>query len=68
MSNEELLELDVDVLAPAALENVITKDNAVLDIINLLGHKHIRAQNVENQPVDQEFEQVLAGGQIALNE
>ncbi len=28
MSNEELLALDVDVLIPAALENVITKDNA----------------------------------------
>jgi len=28
ISNEEILELDVDVLFPAALENVITKDNA----------------------------------------
>lgn len=28
ISNEELLELDVDVLVPAALENVITKENA----------------------------------------
>jgi glutamate dehydrogenase (NAD(P)+) len=28
ISNEELLELDVDVLIPAALENVITKENA----------------------------------------
>jgi glutamate dehydrogenase (NAD(P)+) len=28
VSNEELLELDVDVLIPAALENVITADNA----------------------------------------
>ena len=28
ISNEELLELDVDVLAPAALENVLTGDNA----------------------------------------
>jgi glutamate dehydrogenase len=28
ISNEELLELDVDILVPAALENVITKDNA----------------------------------------
>ena len=27
-SNEELLELPVDILVPAALENVITKDNA----------------------------------------
>ena len=28
ISNEELLELDVDILIPAALENQITKDNA----------------------------------------
>jgi len=28
ISNEELLELDVDVLVPAALENVITEENA----------------------------------------
>lgn len=28
ISNEELLQLDVDVLVPAALENVLTKDNA----------------------------------------
>jgi len=28
ITNEELLELDVDVLYPAALENVITKENA----------------------------------------
>ncbi|MBT3538990.1 Glu/Leu/Phe/Val dehydrogenase [Candidatus Parcubacteria bacterium] len=28
ITNEEILELDVDILVPAALENVITKDNA----------------------------------------
>ena len=28
ISNEELLELDVDILIPAALENVLTEDNA----------------------------------------
>ncbi len=28
ISNEAILELDVDILVPAALENVITKDNA----------------------------------------
>lgn len=28
ISNEELLELEVDVLSPSALENVLTKDNA----------------------------------------
>ncbi len=36
ISNEELLQLDVDVLFPAALENVITEDNA----------EHIRADVV----------------------
>ena len=30
ITNEELLELDVDILIPAALENVITLDNASL--------------------------------------
>lgn len=30
ITNEELLELDVDVLVPAALENVITPENAAL--------------------------------------
>ena len=28
ITNEELLELDVDILVPAAIENVLTKDNA----------------------------------------
>jgi glutamate dehydrogenase/leucine dehydrogenase len=28
ISNDEILELDVDILVPAALENVITRDNA----------------------------------------
>ena len=28
ISNEEILEMDVDILVPAALENVITKENA----------------------------------------
>jgi glutamate dehydrogenase len=28
ISNDELLELDVDILVPAAMENVITKENA----------------------------------------
>ncbi len=28
LSNEELLELDVDILVPSAIENVITEDNA----------------------------------------
>ena len=28
ITNEELLELPVEILVPAAIENVITKDNA----------------------------------------
>lgn len=52
ISNEELLELDVDVLIPAALENVITKKNA----------KNIKAKIVfemANGPVTKEADQIL---------
>lgn len=52
ISNEELLELKVDVLAPAALENVITKDNA--DSINA---KYIL--EVANGPVTPEADKIL---------
>ncbi len=53
MSNEELLELDVDILIPAALENVITGENA----------GRIRARvilEMANGPVTPEAEEVLA--------
>jgi glutamate dehydrogenase (NADP+) len=36
ITNEELLELDVDILIPAALENQITKDNAARIIAPLI--------------------------------
>ena len=52
ISNEELLELDVDVLVPAAVENVITKDNA---------HK-IKAKYIiemANNPVSKQAEEIL---------
>ncbi len=52
MTNEELLELDVDVLAPAALENVITKDNA----------KNIKAKAIvelANGPTSPEADEIL---------
>jgi glutamate dehydrogenase (NADP+) len=52
IGNDELLELDVDVLVPAALEDVITADNA----------GRVRAQVVlelANGPVTAEAEQVL---------
>jgi len=52
ISNEELLELDVDILIPAALENVITKDNA----------KKIKAKVVfemANGPTTDEADEIL---------
>jgi glutamate dehydrogenase (NAD(P)+) len=53
LSNEELLELEVDVLLPAALEQVITKKNAA----------RIRARYIielANGPVSAEADQILA--------
>lgn len=53
ISNDELLELDVDVLIPAALENVITADNA----------GRIKAKvilEMANGPVAADAEEVLA--------
>jgi len=52
ITNKELLELDVDVLAPAAIECVITKDNA--DNI----HAKIVAE-VANGPVTPEADEIL---------
>jgi len=53
IEHEELLELDVDILVPAALENAITRDNA----------DRIRARcvvEVANGPVSHEADEVLA--------
>jgi glutamate dehydrogenase (NADP+) len=53
ITNEELLELDVDILIPAALENVITKDNA----------SNIKAPyiiEVANGPIDSQAGALLA--------
>ncbi|WP_144391748.1 Glu/Leu/Phe/Val family dehydrogenase [Pleionea sediminis] len=52
ISNSELLELDVDILIPAALEGVITKENA----------KNIQAKyivEVANGPVESDADQIL---------
>ncbi|MCG6155118.1 Glu/Leu/Phe/Val family dehydrogenase [Rubinisphaera margarita] len=52
LSNEELLELDVDILIPAAMENAITKDNA----------KNIKANvivEVANGPITVEADAIL---------
>jgi glutamate dehydrogenase/leucine dehydrogenase len=52
ISNEELLEMPVDVLVPAAVENVITKENA----------RKIKAKYIiemANGPVTPEAEEIL---------
>ena len=52
ITNDELLTLDVDILAPAAIENVITKDNA----------DRVRARlvaEVANGPVTPEADEIL---------
>lgn len=52
ITNEELLELDVDILVPAALENVITSDNA----------ENIKAKTIlelANWPITKDADEVL---------
>lgn len=59
VSNEELLELDVDILIPAALENVITRKNAA----------KIRAGVVlelANGPVDEDADATLEEGGVTV--
>ena len=57
ISNEDLLKLNVDVLVPAALENVITKDNA----------EEIKAKYIiemANGPVTPEADEILYKNKI----
>lgn len=59
ITNEELLELEVDVLVPAALENVITDKNA----------KNIKAKAIiemANGPITLEADQILADKGILI--
>ncbi len=59
ISNEELLALEVDILAPSALENVITKDNAA----------KVKAKvivELANGPVTSEADAILNGKDIMV--
>lgn len=59
ISNEDLLELDVDILIPAALENVIIKDNA----------KNIKARIVfemANGPITAEADEILKKKKVVV--
>jgi glutamate dehydrogenase (NADP+) len=59
ITNEELLELDVDLLVPAAIENVITADNAA----------RVRAKAIlelANGPVTSDADAVLAGRGVTV--
>ncbi len=59
ISNKELLELDVDVLAPAALENQITKENAENIKANLI-------LEIANGPVTFEADCILEKRNISV--
>lgn len=59
ITNEELLELDVDILVPSALENVINKDNA---------HKIKATAIIEmaNGPITPEADEILKKNKVLV--
>lgn len=59
ISNEELLELDVDVLAPSALENVITAENAPMVKARIVAE-------IANGPTTPAADEVLYGNGIQV--
>lgn len=59
ITNEELLELEVDILAPAALENVLTKDNAPKVKASLV-------LELANGPTAKEADTILQSRNIAV--
>ncbi len=59
VSNEELLELPVDILVPAATENVITKDNA-----DAIKARYII--ELANGPTTPEADEILLGKNILI--
>lgn len=59
LSNAELLELDVDILIPAAMENQITKENA-----GNIKARHII--EVANGPITSEADEILNAGDIQI--
>ncbi len=59
ISNQELLELDCDVLVPAAIDNVITEDNA----------RYIKAPLIleaANHPITPDADRILGEGGITI--
>ena len=59
ISNKQLLELECDVLVPAAIDNVITEENA----------KNIKAQLVleaANHPITPEADRILTDGGVTI--
>ncbi|MCH7737709.1 MAG: glutamate dehydrogenase [Chloroflexi bacterium] len=59
ISNRDLLELECDVLIPAAIDNVITEDNAN----KIKAHVILEAAN---HPITPEADRILSGGGVTI--